>query len=143
MEPLPLFKFVSGNLLDYFSYIGSLTTPPCSEKVVWIEYPQAIDISEIQVMKIFQKMYILSWFYMQIRRFRELTANDDHMKNNYRPTQKLNDRIVYEHVPIDIFPVMSAIPFVDVANSAWSVSYGGMSFTCFVLYIATLNLKMI
>lgn len=80
---------------------------------------------------------------MQIRKFRELTANDDHMKNNYRPTQKLNDRIVYEHVPIDpLMPVMSAIPFVDVENSARPLSYRGESLmlSCVVLYILTFKL---
>lgn len=50
VQPLPLLKFVSSNLQNYYTYIGSLTTPPCSEKVVWIDYTQAIDISENQVM---------------------------------------------------------------------------------------------
>lgn len=80
---------------------------------------------------------------MQISKFRELTANDDHMKNNYRPIQKLNDRVVYENIPLDPFnEPMSAIPFVDVENSANPVCKGGLFLflSCLVLHTRTFKL---
>ncbi|KAH8307341.1 hypothetical protein KR044_010399, partial [Drosophila immigrans] len=103
-EPVPLNQFISRNLISFYSYNGSLTTPPCAEKVIWIDFEEPILISE-----------------NQINKFRELTSNDDHLKNNYRPPQPINDRIVYQNIPP--FPIYatkrsSAIPFVDVENAA-------------------------
>lgn len=42
--------FTSDPLLrDYWVYEGSLTTPPCSEKVTWILYRYPLTISQMQV----------------------------------------------------------------------------------------------
>jgi carbonic anhydrase len=57
---------------SYFNYSGSLTTPPCSEKVNWIILKNPITISLSQV-KIIQNIMPL---------------------NNYRNEQPLNSRIV-------------------------------------------------
>ncbi|XP_060655259.1 carbonic anhydrase 1-like [Drosophila nasuta] len=110
--PLPLSSFISMNLINFYSYNGSLTTPPCAEKVIWIDYQEPIYISE-----------------QQLNKFRELTAHDDHLKNNYRPPQPINDRIIYENAPpIPSYAKVgySAIPFVDVANAAYAnLCFGG------------------
>ncbi|XP_062135515.1 carbonic anhydrase 1-like isoform X2 [Drosophila sulfurigaster albostrigata] len=110
--PLPLSSFISMNLINFYSYNGSLTTPPCAEKVIWIDYQEPIYISE-----------------QQLNKFRELTARDDHLKNNYRPPQPINDRIIYENAPpIPSYAKVgySAIPFVDVANAAYTnLCFGG------------------
>lgn len=37
------------NRKEYFTYDGSLTTPPCSEVVVWIEFKNSIALSHGQV----------------------------------------------------------------------------------------------
>lgn len=58
---------------DYFKYMGSLTTPPCSEGVRWQVLKQPIEVSKAQI-KAFQKLY----------------------KLNARPVQALNGRKV-EH----------------------------------------------
>ncbi|KAH8366101.1 hypothetical protein KR093_009022, partial [Drosophila rubida] len=78
-NPLPVMSYVSKDPTNYYSYVGSLTTPPCAEEVVWIDFHEPIDISE-----------------NQLEQFRLLTANDDHLKNNFRPTQPLNNRTVYQ-----------------------------------------------
>ncbi|KAH8406153.1 hypothetical protein KR215_005944 [Drosophila sulfurigaster] len=104
VEPLPLWKFLSTYSTTYYSYIGSLTTPPCSEEVLWIDYQDAIYISEYQ-----------------LNLFRNLTASDEHLKNNFRPIQKLNDRLIYENVPKDNLqtnwmPPPSAAPLTSSLN---------------------------
>ena len=35
----------------YFRYIGSLTTPPCTEGIIWTVYNTKINISASQVIK--------------------------------------------------------------------------------------------
>ncbi|XP_028340117.1 carbonic anhydrase 7 isoform X4 [Physeter macrocephalus] len=66
----------------YWTYPGSLTTPPLSESVTWIVLREPISISE-----------------RQMEKFRSLlfTAEDDeriHMVNNFRPPQPLKGRVV-------------------------------------------------
>ncbi|XP_017043459.1 carbonic anhydrase 2 [Drosophila ficusphila] len=98
---LPLAEFVSSYLESYYTYTGSLTTPPCSEEVTWIDFTVPIDITE-----------------QQLNAFRLLTANDDHLKNNFRPIQPLNDRTVYKNfikVPVNN---MGSIPLVNAENAA-------------------------
>lgn len=41
--------FVAENLGKYWAYIGSLTTPPCSESVKWIVFTDTIEMSAQQV----------------------------------------------------------------------------------------------
>lgn len=47
--PVSLLDLVSYDLDHYFTYNGSLTTPPCSEVVTWIDYEQPIRLSHDQV----------------------------------------------------------------------------------------------
>ncbi|XP_029064158.1 carbonic anhydrase 7 isoform X2 [Monodon monoceros] len=66
----------------YWTYPGSLTTPPLSESVTWIVLREPISISE-----------------RQMEKFRSLlfTTEDDeriHMVNNFRPPQPLKGRVV-------------------------------------------------
>jgi len=42
-------KLMPTNLGDYYTYEGSLTTPPCSEVVTWNIFRQTVKISERQV----------------------------------------------------------------------------------------------
>lgn len=57
----------------YFRYIGSLTTPPCSEGLVWTVFKQPIEAAPDQ-----------------IRQFASLFSN------NARPVQKLNRRFLID-----------------------------------------------
>ena len=58
---------------SYFTYMGSLTTPPCSENVLWLVLKNPIYVSEAQV-KNFDRMYPM----------------------NARPLQPKGDRLVKE-----------------------------------------------
>lgn len=66
---------------DYYRYEGSLTTPPCSEVVIWTVLATTVNISE-----------------SQMAQFRRLTKNEDGVQqpvaDNWRPPQPLNGRIV-------------------------------------------------
>lgn len=69
----------------YYTYKGSLTTPPCFESVRWVVFKDQVEVSE-----------------EQLKAFRELNNVDDasqccegsKIKHNYRPVCALNDRKV-------------------------------------------------
>lgn len=57
---------------SYYRYTGSLTTPPCSEPVTWILFRQPITLSKAEIAEIAQYL----------------------PKNNNRPVQPMNNRII-------------------------------------------------
>ncbi|WP_144340432.1 carbonic anhydrase family protein, partial [Snodgrassella alvi] len=57
---------------SYYRYTGSLTTPPCSEPVTWILFRQPITLSKAEIAEIAKYL----------------------PKNNNRPVQPLNNRII-------------------------------------------------
>lgn len=59
----------------YYTYTGSLTTPPCSQGLQWILFKEPVEMSEAQV-KAFEALY----------------------ENNARPIQPLNNRLVLEKI---------------------------------------------
>jgi len=65
-------KYIANDFEHYY-YKGSLTTPPCTEAVDWFIFKKPMEISAAQVKAIADLM----------------------PRNNYRPTQPLNDRKVY------------------------------------------------
>ncbi|TGZ71371.1 hypothetical protein CRM22_002686 [Opisthorchis felineus] len=61
---------------SYYRYGGSLTTPPCTENVMWTIFRQPVSITN-----------------KQIEQFRELRFPDGSpMKNNFRPVQPVNKK---------------------------------------------------
>lgn len=58
---------------EYYTYMGSLTTPPCSEGVLWVVMKQPITLSEQQI-RIFARLYPM----------------------NARPLQAAGDRLIKE-----------------------------------------------
>lgn len=48
-NPPALYDLIPQVLSTYYTYNGSLTTPPCSEVVTWIEFDNTIKISHDQV----------------------------------------------------------------------------------------------
>jgi len=66
------------NFEDLYRYQGSLTTPPCSEAVVWTLFKETIPISEAQ-----------------LSAFRALPSHHGHIQPNFRPLQDLHGRHIY------------------------------------------------
>merc|ERR1711971_973047 len=62
----------------YFTYLGSLTTPPCSESVTWIVFREPLPASEFQL-----ESFRLLW-----------DENGDRIVNNFRNVQHLSNRTV-------------------------------------------------
>ena len=58
---------------NYYTYMGSLTTPPCTEGVLWLVLKQPVQVSQEQI-NIFARLY----------------------KNNARPTQPTAGRLIKE-----------------------------------------------
>lgn len=58
---------------NYYTYMGSLTTPPCSEGVLWLVMKQPVQVSHEQI-NIFSRLY----------------------KNNARPIQPVGGRMIKE-----------------------------------------------
>uniref|UniRef100_A0A3Q3XRS7 Carbonic anhydrase-related protein n=1 Tax=Mola mola TaxID=94237 RepID=A0A3Q3XRS7_MOLML len=74
-------------LRDYWVYEGSLTTPPCSEKVTWILYRYPLTISQLQIEE-FRRLR------SHVKGAELLEGNDGLLGDNFRPTQPLSDRLV-------------------------------------------------
>lgn len=58
---------------QYYTFMGSLTTPPCTEGVLWIVMKQPVQVSDEQI-RIFNRLY----------------------RNNARPVQATGDRLIKE-----------------------------------------------
>ncbi|XP_055530002.1 carbonic anhydrase 7 [Wyeomyia smithii] len=78
INPPSLRDLIARDLLHYYTYDGSLTTPPCSEVVTWIDFKEPILLS-----------------HAQIEAFRALEDDEGHpLTHNFRPIQPLGDRVV-------------------------------------------------
>lgn len=84
-EPLLLEHLLVPNvstMQNYYTYNGSLTTPPCFEIVTWID---------------FKDPQLLS--HEQLAAFRNVRTSDGNkLTHNFRPVQPLADRLVYHNV---------------------------------------------
>ncbi|XP_063282931.1 receptor-type tyrosine-protein phosphatase gamma isoform X3 [Pelobates fuscus] len=87
LDPFIMRDLLPASLGSFYRYAGSLTTPPCSEIVEWVVFSRPVLIS-----------------YHQLEAFYSIftTEQQDHVKsveylrNNFRPTQSLDDRVVYK-----------------------------------------------
>ncbi|XP_007908267.2 carbonic anhydrase 15 isoform X1 [Callorhinchus milii] len=70
-------------LSQYYRYQGSLTTPNCSEAVVWSVFEEPISISKAQLIKFANTLY-----------FSARGESEQKMQNNFRSPQPLNGRRV-------------------------------------------------
>ncbi|XP_065212308.1 carbonic anhydrase 2-like [Planococcus citri] len=77
-ESLKLVDLLPSNVDNYFTYMGSLTTPPCSEGVRWIDFKHPILLSHEQLAK-----------------FRTIHSDAGILSHNFRPIQPLSNRPIW------------------------------------------------
>lgn len=64
-------NFILHDLDEYYTYHGSLTTPPCSEVVTWIDFKQSIPLSHSQVNLLFSGQKAFSLMFSHFNNFRQ------------------------------------------------------------------------
>nr|XP_020660647.1 receptor-type tyrosine-protein phosphatase gamma isoform X5 [Pogona vitticeps] len=102
LDPFVLRDLLPASLGSYYRYAGSLTTPPCSEIVEWIVFRMPVPISHRQ----------LEAFYSIFT-----TEQQDHVKsveylrNNFRPQQSLNNRVVSKSAVKDAWSQVTTSSF--------------------------------
>ena len=70
-----LSQLMNTNKRQFYRYIGSLTTPPCTEGVIWTIFTEAIPITEQSLNELRQNI----------------------MKKVYRPVQSINNRTIFRN----------------------------------------------
>lgn len=79
LSGLDIQDMLPANLHHYYSYRGSLTTPPCTENVHWFVLADSVKLSRAQIWKLENSL---------------LDNQNKVLRNDYRRTQPLNNRVV-------------------------------------------------
>ncbi|XP_043076737.1 carbonic anhydrase IV c isoform X2 [Puntigrus tetrazona] len=82
------------NKLNYYRYLGSLTTPGCDQAVVWTVFQKTLPISKNQLMSMDKQL---------------LFGTEKPMTGVFRPVQNLNGRVVYTSVPAHSLCVLPSL----------------------------------
>ncbi|KAL7986943.1 hypothetical protein Chor_005862 [Crotalus horridus] len=90
------------DLSSFYRYTGSLTTPGCSEEVVWTLFEEAIELGWEQIQEFWKKVYFDSKKTLP-------------MVDNFRPIQPLRARIVEKASSNLLLPPRNALLLVPTA----------------------------
>ncbi|KAM3824214.1 carbonic anhydrase 6 [Vipera latastei] len=79
LDSLDVLAMLPENLSNFYRYHGSLTTPPCTENVIWTVFDTPIKLSYTQIDLL--ETTLLDW-------------KNQTLRNDYRQIQPLNKRVV-------------------------------------------------
>ncbi|XP_072334025.1 carbonic anhydrase 6 [Scyliorhinus torazame] len=79
IQPMDISTMLPDDLSDFYRYRGSLTTPPCFETITWTIFDTPIMLSSNQIRVL--ETSVLDW-------------ENKTLRNDYRHTQPVNDRVV-------------------------------------------------
>ncbi|XP_066493289.1 carbonic anhydrase 6 [Tiliqua scincoides] len=79
LKSLDLLSMLPENLSHFYRYHGSLTTPPCTENVIWTVFDSPIKLSHTQI-NILENT-LLNW-------------QNTTLRSDYRHAQPLNERVI-------------------------------------------------
>ncbi|KAG8434420.1 hypothetical protein GDO86_012696 [Hymenochirus boettgeri] len=79
IQTLDVLAMLPENLNNFYRYKGSLTTPPCTENVLWTVFDSPILLSQRQINLLENTLF--DW-------------HNKTLRNDYRHTQPLNDRTI-------------------------------------------------
>ncbi|XP_061166362.1 carbonic anhydrase 2-like [Saccostrea echinata] len=104
ISAIPLRSLLPSDLSTYYRYLGSLTTPPCYETVIWTLFKETIKVSRRQL-EIFRHDVKQNY----------PTEPDKDLADDFRPIQPLNHRIIYTS---NINGINQKSPSSDPQNSS-------------------------
>nr|XP_005293727.2 LOW QUALITY PROTEIN: carbonic anhydrase 14 [Chrysemys picta bellii] len=90
IPPFNVHELLPGQLGHYFRYNGSLTTPPCSQNVLWTVFHQRVRISASQLERLQGGLYST----------KAANSLPVPLVDNYRAPQPLNQRVVFSSFPV-------------------------------------------
>ncbi|KAL6093901.1 hypothetical protein STEG23_026398 [Scotinomys teguina] len=84
---LDVSALLPSDLSHYYRYEGSLTTPPCSQGVIWTVFNQTVKLSAKQLHTLFVSLW---------------GPHDSRLQLNFRATQPLNGRVIEASFPAGV-----------------------------------------
>ena len=117
---LNLSLLMGGSLQEFWRYQGSLTTPPCTENVIWTIFKEPILFVESEFKSFRQNIYF----------------------EDYRRPQPLYNRVIYRNFPnetLSSVPDYNCCPRNNLNQLSSSSSYRLTSFSLLLIFCLFIN----